>query len=188
MNPPVAGFRVSKPWGRVIGPVTAAPFTRTTVRAGPSTSVSLASTLPLSVVSSAPVKLSAAATGASSTGVTVTVTVAVAVPPFPSEIVYVNVSVPKKFAAGVYVAVVPVNVTAPFAPWVTPVTVSVSPASGADESFASTATVTGLSSSVVAASFAAVGSSFTGVTVIAITSASDSDPSVVTTVSVAAPL
>ncbi len=64
--------------------------------------VSLASTSTVvGPLSSATVKLSSTASGGSLTGVTVTVTVAVSVPPLPSEIVYVNVVVPLKLAAGV---------------------------------------------------------------------------------------
>ena len=78
--------------------------------------LSLASTSStVAPLSSATVKLSSLAVGGSFTGVTVTVTVAVSVPPLPSEIVYVNASVPKKLAAGVKLTLAPVKVTVPLA-------------------------------------------------------------------------
>ncbi len=91
--------------------------------------------------------------------VTVTVTVAVSVPPLPSEIVYVNVVVPLKPAAGVKLTLVPcVGHRAAVAGCVTAVTVSVSPVSGAIVSLASTlSTVAPLSWATVKLSFTASG-------------------------------
>ncbi len=64
--------------------------------------VSLASTSStVAPLSSATVKLSSTASGGLFEPPTVTVTVAVSVPPLPSEMVYVNVVVPEKSAAGV---------------------------------------------------------------------------------------
>ena len=61
--------------------VIAVPLMRVTVMVSPSTSLSFARTLMVTAVSSAVVKLSSTATGASLTGVIVPVTVAVAVAP-----------------------------------------------------------------------------------------------------------
>src|SRR5262245_6213318 len=112
------------------------------------------------------VKLSLTASGGSFTGVTVTVTVAVAVPPLPSEIVYVNVVVPKKLLAGRNLATTPSWVTVPLAGWVTAMMVSVSPVSGANESLARTLSgVVPLSSATVKVSALAVGGLLPTVTV-----------------------
>ena len=69
------------PW--VLAPVA----TPVTLRMSPSGSVSLASTVTVTGVSSAVVLVSFTATGGSFTGVTVMFTVAVDVPPWPSLIV-----------------------------------------------------------------------------------------------------
>ena len=63
----------------------------------------MASTLTTTAVSSAVVAVSLPAVGASLTGVTVIVTVAGPLTAPPSPAVYVNESVPLKFAAGAYV-------------------------------------------------------------------------------------
>ena len=63
--------------------------------------MSLASTATIAAVSSAVVRVSSIAAGASFTAVTEIVTVAVAHPPCPSPIVYVKLSTPLKFPAGV---------------------------------------------------------------------------------------
>src|SRR5690349_16013036 len=80
-----------------------------------------------------------AATGMTEFRATVSRTVALSVPPFPSDTVYVNVSVPTLQPAGWYATPVPppVIVTRPLAPWVTLTTDSVSPGS-ALRSFART--------------------------------------------------
>ena len=93
----------------------------------------------------------------------------VAVPLFPSEIVYVNFSVPMKSAAGEYFSVLPSDaiVTTPLLSGVpTAVIVSVSPVSFPDESFASGLSVNcELSSGTVNRSSTATGASFAFCTV-----------------------
>jgi hypothetical protein len=84
----------------------------------------------------------------------------------PSEIVYVNMTVPVKPVAGWKRTTPPVSVTVPLAGWVTAVTVSVSPASGALVSLASTSsTVAGLFRLTMKLSSRAVGGLFDPVTV-----------------------
>ena len=74
-----------------------------TDRVSPSTSVSFVSTFPDTGVSSSVWAVSSLATGASFTGFTVIVTVAAFEFSSPSVATYVKVSVPLKFASGVYV-------------------------------------------------------------------------------------
>ena len=67
-----------------------------TTSGSPSSSVSPSRTSTSPKVSSATVRKSSSAAGCSFVAVIVTVTVPTSVPPFPSEIVYVNESEPKK--------------------------------------------------------------------------------------------
>ncbi len=75
-----------------------------------------------------------------------------------------KLSAPLKLALGVYCTPPATIATLPLAPWVTALTVSVSPSRSL--SFVSTLTVTAVSSAVVAVSLFATGASFTAITVI----------------------
>src|SRR5207253_2691142 len=119
--------------------------TDTTVSVSPVSGavLSLASTSStVALLSSATVKLSAVAVGGLFVPATVTVTVPMAlpVPPLPSEPVYANVVGPLKLGAGAKRTTPLVSVAVPLAGWVTAITVSVSPVSGAVLSLASTFT------------------------------------------------
>ena len=118
------------------------------------------------------------------TCVTVTVTVAASESTVPSLATYVNVSVPLKLAFGVYVAVLPVTDTVPFAPLVA-VNVRASPSMSAPESVTSTDWF----SRVAAVASSAVGLSLTGVTVMLTVAAADvATPSFAMNVNESAPL
>jgi len=75
--------------------------TAVTVKTWNSGSESLLSTGTEMAASSSTVAVSFTTTGGSGTGVMVIETVAVSVPPWPSETVYSNVTVPRKPCAGV---------------------------------------------------------------------------------------
>src|SRR6185503_11280247 len=141
--------------------------TAVTVSVSPSMSLSLTSTsIGVSASSSATLAVSFAATGGSLTGVTVIATVAVAVPPWPSEIVYVKLVAPWKFAAGWNATLRPsMAITAePFAGWVTAVIVRALPSMSL--SLTSTSTDVGSeSSAMLAASSTGTGAWLIGVTV-----------------------
>ena len=127
-----------------------------------STSESLPSTLIVTDMSSSVVALSFTATGASFTAVTVTVTVAVSVS-IPSLSVYLKLSVPLKFAAGVYCSWPDGKVvTVPFAGCVTLATLWLGPSTSV--SLLRTEIVTGVSSVVDAVSSPATGASFSAST------------------------
>src|SRR6185437_13278149 len=86
---------------------------------------------------------------------TPTETFALAVPPWPSLIVYPNVSVPLNPSAGVYTIIVPAIAVTPCAGAVTAVTISGSPSGSL--SLASTGIVADVPSVTDAVSFCAIG-------------------------------
>ena len=91
------------PFGLIVALPCAGALIDVIVRASPSTSLSLSSTRMTTATSSSVVTESLTATGESFTGVTVSVTVTTAESAWPSFALYVKLSVPLKFATGVYV-------------------------------------------------------------------------------------